>query len=544
MANITPVSELEKWMKARENEQLEFKEAKNNFHFETLVKYVVALANEGGGKLILGVADKHPRHVVGSAMFTNLERTKAGLVERLHIRIDAEKVAHPNGRVVIFHVPARPIGMPIHYKGAYWMRAGEDLVPMTPDQLKRIFDEGVPDFSATICINATVKDLNPKALAAFRRLWQLKSGNTALDSMSDQQLLHDAELLYDDDLTYAALILFGTRQALGRFLAQAEVIYEYRSSEASVEHQIRKEFREGFFAIHDTLWEVVNNRNDVQHIQQGLFMQDLPTFNEKVVREAIMNAISHRDYRLSGSTFICQYPRKLKVTSPGGFPPGITEENILYRQAPRNRRIAEALTKAGLIERSGQGIDKMFIESIREGKAHPEFTGTDDYQVVLTLHGDIQNPHFVQLIEEIGQEQQQSFSLDDFQVLDLAYKSEAIPENLKSRIPNLVEQGLLEQIGRGKGTRYILSKRFYKYLGKKGTYTRKKGLDRQTNKELLLKHIVDNAREGSKLADLKEVLPQLTEPQIQSLLRDLKKEGRIHVKGATKAARWFPKSKS
>ena len=107
------INELQTWMDAREDEHLEFKEAKTNFNFETLVKYCVALANEGGGRMILGVTDKLPRAVVGSRAFPNLERTKAGLIERLQLRVDVEEIQHPNGRVLVFQIPTRPIGVPI-----------------------------------------------------------------------------------------------------------------------------------------------------------------------------------------------------------------------------------------------------------------------------------------------------------------------------------------------------------------------------------------------------------------------------------------------
>src|SRR5439155_11707415 len=128
-------------------------------------------------------------------------------------------------------------------------------------------------------------------------------------------------------------------------------------------------------------------RNDVQHYQDGLFMWDVPTFNERVVREALLNAVGHRDYRSGGSVFVRQFPRKLEIVSPGGLPNGITLANILWRQLPRNRRIAEALSRCGLVERSGQGMDRMFEGCIRESKPRPDFTGTDDYQVSVTLHG-------------------------------------------------------------------------------------------------------------------------------------------------------------
>lgn len=227
------LGQLREWMDDREDEHLEFKEAKNNFHFEKLVDYCVALANERGGTMVLGVTDKRPRRVVGTQAFLDFPRTQAGILERLHFRVIAEEIAHPDGRVLVFRVPSRPIGVPVHYKGAYWMRGGEDLVPMSSDQLKRIFDEAEPDFSAGLCTAAILDDLDPAAIDKFRGLWMRKSGNSALAALPPSQLLADAELMVDGRLTYAALILFGSRPALGRLLAQAEVIFEHRSNEAS-----------------------------------------------------------------------------------------------------------------------------------------------------------------------------------------------------------------------------------------------------------------------------------------------------------------------
>ena len=500
------VEQLEAWMKSKEDEVLEFKEAKRNFHFDMLVRYCVALANEGGGKLILGVTNKRPRRVVGSQAFRNLETVKMQLVDKLHLRIDALEINHPDGRVVIFSAPPRPIGTAIQHDGAYWMRAGESLVPMTPDRLKQIFDEGVPDFSATICEGATFDDLSHEAIKEFRALWRRKSGNEALDVLSDTQLLADASLVTDKGITYAALVLLGTRSSLGKYLAQAEVVFEYRSSKASIEHQVRRECRKGFFLFKDDLWNLINLRNEVQPVQEGLFIRDIPTFNEQVVREAVLNAISHRDYRSGGSVFVRQFPRSLEVVSPGGFLPGVNETNILWRQDPRNRRIAEALAYCGLVERSGQGADRMFRESIREGKPKPDFSGTDAYQVFVKVNGEVQNPQFIAFIERVSNENLVSIAVEDFLLLDLVYRGQAVPDELKTRLPEMVERGVLEKVGRGRGTRYVLSRRFYSYLGKKGAYTRKRGLDRETNKALLLKHVLDNDKEGSRLQDLMQGL--------------------------------------
>ena len=527
-------------MEGKEDEHLEFKEAKNRFDFEELVKYCAAIANEGGGKLILGVTNKRPRRVVDCRAFESLERTKAGLTERLHLRFDIDEIEHPDGRVLVFHVPPRPIGMPIQYRGSYWMRAGEGLVPMTPDRLKRIFDEAGPDFSAEICAHAALSDIDPTAIQRFRAMWQRKSGNEALDKVTDERLLADAELVVDGRLTYAALILLGTRQALGKYLAQAEVIFEYRSSEASIPSQQRKEYRQGFFLFDEDLWNTINLRNDIQHYQDGLFIWDISTFNEMVIREAILNAVSHRDYRLGGSIFVRQFPRKIEIISPGGFPPGITTENILWKQFPRNRRVAEIFAKCGFVERSGQGVNRMFEVCIKESKPRPDFRGTDEYQVSVTFQGEIQDSRFLRFLEQIGKEMLASFTTQDLLVLDLIKREEPVPKELRDRLALLRDREIIEVISRGKGTRYILSRRFYGFLGKRGVYTRKRGLDKETNKALLFKHIQDFQKDGSRLKELTQVLPQLTQNQIQKLLVELKKEGRIRCIGRTNGARWFP----
>ena len=225
------------------------------------------------------------------------------------------------------------------------------------------------------------------SLNTFRVRWAQKSGDARKAAWSYADSLANAELLVDGGVTYAALLLFGTRPALGRHLAQAELVFEYRSSEASGPAAEREEYREGFFAWQDELWARINKRNERQPYRDGLFVMDVPTFDEVQVREALLNAVAHRDYRLGGSIFLRQFAQRLEVVSPGGFPPGITPANVLDQQNPRNRRLAEALGRCGLIERSGQGMNLMFERAIRQGKALPDFAGTGAHEVRLSLPG-------------------------------------------------------------------------------------------------------------------------------------------------------------
>lgn len=536
------IEQLKGLMESAEGEILEFKEAKHNFEFDKLARYCAALANEGGGKIVLGVTDRRPRRVVGSEAFTQPEQTRNGLIQRLFINVDFSIVNHPDGRVLVFHVPTHPIGNPVKFEGIYWSRKADSLVAMDEDRLRTILNEAGNDFSAAICPDAGMMDLDSSAIEDFRMRWIAKSGNQGLTTLTQEQLLSDSEAIVDGGLTYAALILFGTRKSLGKHLAQSEVVFEYRSTDASGPAQQRIELRKGFFCYYNELWNTINLRNDIQHFQAGLFVLDIPTFTERVIREAILNAVSHRDYQLAGSVFIRQFPRRLMVESPGGFPLGITVDNILDRQMPRNRRIADIFCKCGLVERSGQGMNLMFELNIRESKPTPDFTGTDQYQVVLNLSGEVQNPRFLQFLEKIGRETSNLFSTNDFLILDHVHRERRVPDALKTRLDALIEKGIVERFGRGRGAKLILSRRYYSWADEKGAYTRKKGLDRETNKALLLKHIKDNSQSGSRLKELMDVLPALTMPQVQSLIRELKSEGRIHNVGRTRSALWYPGS--
>ena len=529
------LSRLQEWLGAQEGEHLEFKEAKTRFCFDRLAEYCSALANEGGGRIILGVTNRRPRKVVGTQAFRQYEGTRQKLIESLHLGVVAEEIHDPDGRVLVFHVPSRPQGMAVSYKGISYARRGESLVKMSNSRLREIFAESGHDFSADVCPGVSVADLDPAAIEDFRRRWIDKSGNQGLANLPPEQLLTDAEALMDGQPTYAALILFGTHRALGRHLAQAEVVFEYRSSDASGPAQDRREFRQGFFTFYDELWNTVNLRNDKQHYQEGLFVLDIPTFSEHPIREAILNAVSHRNYQLAGSVFIRQYSRRLEVVSPGGLPLGITLENILDRQSPRNRRIAEIFAKCGLVERSGQGMNRIFEDCIRHSKHVPDFEGTDPYQVSLTLRGTVRDPNFIRFLERIGQEKQQTFAISDWQVLNAVSQGEGIPEHCRPHIERLVELGVIERVSRGK---LILSHRYYAFAGRRGAYTRKRGLDRETNKELLLKLIRDSGDLGAGKQELLQVLPTLSAKQVYGLLNTLRGEGKIHLRGRTRGSTW------
>ncbi|MCL2758956.1 MAG: putative DNA binding domain-containing protein [Treponema sp.] len=533
---------IEELLKAPEGEHYEFKEAKNKYDFHTTLKYCCALANCGGGKFVLGISDKRPRKVVGSNAFDQPERTKNGLMEKLQVRVDFQLYNHNSKRVLVFEIASRPIGLPVQVDGVAWSRKGDSLVPMSSKEMQRIFIEGGQDFSDEICKDATIKDLDKGAVEAFRKQWISKTGNKTLKTLSVEQLMIDCGAIINNEITYAALVLFGSKTALRKYLTQAEIIFEYRSKNSAGPAQQRVEFNIGFFACFDAIWDLVNLRNDKQHYQEGLFVLDVPTFNERVVREALLNAVSHRNYQMSGSIFVRQYRDRLVIENPGGFPSGVTTENILNIQSPRNRRIASILALCGLVERAGQGMNLIYELSIKDAKPLPDFSGTDDYFVFLTLNGIILDDRLLLMLKKIDSEKLESMITADLLIINSLFYEQKISKqimgfkNIEININKLIDWGIIEVTGRNK---YVLARSLYESTGKSGVHTRLVGLDKETNKELLLKHIKSNGKKGTPFNELQQVLPSHSRRQIQKLLIELRNENRIFVEGTTKNAKWY-----
>jgi len=186
------VSEL---LNAPEGDHFEFKEAKNRYGFDEAVQYCCAMANCGGGKLVLGITNDRPRKVVGSNAFLQPERTRNDIMDKIHVRVDFQIYEHDGMRILIFEVASRPVGLPVQAEGIAWWRIGDSLVPMPEDVRRAIYDESGNDFSSDICTEATVQDLDVGAIEDFRKRWIKKSGNERISSLPVEQLLFDCEAI-------------------------------------------------------------------------------------------------------------------------------------------------------------------------------------------------------------------------------------------------------------------------------------------------------------------------------------------------------------
>lgn len=516
-----------------EDEHTERKTGGKDFNKDKLYCYISAFANEGGGHLAMGVDDKG--NIVGTAAFKNTNELKHEVLTSVnlsrHLRIEIDEFRPDGKRVLIFTIPSRPQGEAVSYKGAYYMRAGESLETMNFDTILRIREELTNDYSAQVVEGVSFSDLDTAAIEKARELWLLKSQNSRIASMAPHEIVTGLELMDERGVTLAGIILLGSEGTIRRYAPNNELVWEYRRNATDIEFTARKDYKSPFVRYVDNLWAQVDARNDVAHIREGFLIRDIPAFSEEVVREAVLNAIAHRDYQDPGSVYVRQSPEQLLVESPGGFVHGVTPENIIeIASRPRNRRIAEAFQKLGLVERSGQGADKIFLQTIAAGKGLPDYSSTTPYEVKLRVNAQIQDLDFIKYLEKISTETNIRLSAKDYVLLERVRQGAINSINDDEALQRLLDAGLLEKSRHGRYTRPILSKRFYTALNRRGEYTRHKGIDYETKKAIILKHLA-NYKKGY-IEDIEEALSHSVKRQtLYYYLTKLRDAGEVEFVG-------------
>jgi ATP-dependent DNA helicase RecG len=357
---------LEKWLLvSTETENLEFKEAKEQYDTTKLLKYCIALANERGGYIVLGVTDKRPRKVVGSLAWSTpreLNTIKAYIVEQLKFRVEATELQHPDGRVLVFEVPPRPVGQPLAFKGTYLMRAGEDLVPMTPDVLKSIFAEDKQEwFSQPAKSNASSDDVI--ALLDTQTYFELldipypTSRDAVLERLQSQYLIK--QTVQGWTITNLAAILLAKKldafsPALAR-KAPRVVIYEGINK-----LQTRDDTTgiRGYAVGFERLVDFVHSAAPQNRFIEEVVRKEVKMFPKQALRELIANALVHQDFLVTGtSVMIEMYSDRIEISNPGI--PSIKVERFIDEYRSRNEQLADIMRRFGICEEKGSGIDKV-----------------------------------------------------------------------------------------------------------------------------------------------------------------------------------------
>lgn len=488
-----------------------------------ILGYVVALANANGGYLVLGMEDAFPHKVVGTSQCENaLGKLENEIYKALQIPVDAyELFDEQNNRVVVVEIPRHPVGKALRFEDVPLWRSGEELIPMPDKVLFSILQETDPDYSQAICEGVTIDDLDKEAIDILKEKYARKQNNPTFTSLSDRQALSDLKLIEGNKVTNAAVLLVGKAEIIQQNFPQAKVQHEFRTTEGQERFDKRLSFVAPFYILIDQLWKAVNDRNGSVPVQEGAYMFDIPFFNEEVIREVINNAFAHRDYRLASEIVIKQYPTKLSVISPGGFPIGVTLENILtVSSTPRNRLLADVLAATGIVERSGQGMDVIFRLTLSEGKQTPDYSKTNDYQVTAILSATVKDPGFALFIKSIQQELPENQKLSVFDVLTFCAIREGKQPKDKEIAKRLYSMGYLEKRGKTSAIRYILPRRYYELTGNQSEYSELTDWDDEHIWSVLFRYLKKYGT--AKKTDIAKLIGQhISDSQLRRLLERL-----------------------
>ncbi len=543
----------------RESEDhIEFKQAEyGNFAYnggtrsipkerrKCILGYVTALCNEGGGDFILGMHDKYPHKVTGTSQYIDaigaLESkiyNDTGIRPVIYELFEDEQ--NKKGRVVVIHVEGRPVGKLFRFEDVPLMRVGEDLKPMSDEMIYSILQEHEPDFSAEICKGLKFSDLDPDAIKNLKDRYAEKQKNPSFKTLTDRQALSDLHLITGSKITYAALILVGKAEVIHKILPQAAVFLEYRKSEALIPYDNRQYYCAPFYKMVDMLWHDINLRNSKIDVYNNSYIDNIFYFNESVIREAINNAIAHRDYRRSSEIVIKLYPELFVVMNAGGFPLGVTIDNILKVQStPRNRLLSDVLAATGVVERSGQGVDKIFRVTISEGKEKPDYSHSDAFRVELRISSSIQDKAFALFLESEQRDLKEEDKLSVDEVITLANISKGNLQDFpKEIIEKLLRRGLIEKRGKTRAIHYIMAKSYFEFKDDNATYSLYSEWGEQEALPVILQYF--SSFQTAKMKDFAKILePHMTRRQVRSLIERLYSKGILDKDGKGPGTKYF-----
>jgi len=358
---ITP-EQIDVWRAlSSETQTLEFKEAKTQYDSDKLFAYCVAIANEGGGHLIMGIKNKPPRDVVGTVAFPNLVAMAERIFQAVGFRVDIEEVSHAAGRVLVFSIPSRLKGTAYHLDGKYLMRSGESLVPMSEDQLRKIFAEGKPDWleehsKTSLHADEIIRLLDTQTFFDLMKLPYPSDRNGVIDRLMVERLIdHTAD-------TYAIRRLGGLLLAkkLSDFpdLARKAPRVVVYSGKSKLETKLDQIGTMGYAVGFQRLVNFVMSQMPQNEAIQNALRTEIKLVPEIVIRELVANAMIHQDFSITGSSIVVDiYSNRIDISNPGQ--PIVPAERFIDGYQSRNERLADFMRRMRVCEEKGSGIDKV-----------------------------------------------------------------------------------------------------------------------------------------------------------------------------------------
>jgi ATP-dependent DNA helicase RecG len=528
-------------------------EFKSDINDRDLAKAVACLANGDGGVLVIGVEDDGT--VVGAAARhgTNTDPARVAAYIQANtepaLAVDVSVELVDDREIIRIDIPRADPG-PIGTKLGVFTRRVIDTtgkpacVPMTAHEIVSMgmVTRG-QDFAAAVARGAVFNDLDPDEFDRFRKLCHAAGDD--LGGLSDVDILRALGLVpLNDPLSLGAILLFGTEDAVRRWVPNAEFLFQdLRPGNSSANVRIVAPLLRAAEALRD----LIDQRNSVTELMAGMHRVEISLIPSVTRREAVANALVHRDYAALGPTVVQVTATEFVVSNPGGFPPGVTIANILDQSRPRSPLLAAAFKRAGLVERRGKGVNDMFEQQLRAGRDVPDYSRSNAESVVVTVplgHADLDLVRFLLSWEN---QRQQPLSLDELRIVhevkssgsatspEVAEALKLIPATAKSLFGRLVEAGILEARGVGRSRRFHLTARFYDLAQDRNAYVRIKGADPLQQERMVLDYV---SAYGSINRSQAALLCQTTPIQARATLKRLVDDGRLTLQGERRGARY------
>ena len=522
-----------------ENEIVEFKKAENQFDTTKLGKYFSALSNEANlknekfGWILFGVTDD--RKIFGTNINdVRINSYKEEIAKHTTANIsfiDFHRVLYQEKSILLLQIPAAPKGMPIAYKGHYYGRDGEALVPLNIEEIERIRNQvTATDWSAEILSSPTLDDLSKTAIQAAKVQFIVKNPKLKDDikNWDDITFLNKAKITIKGKITNTAILLLGKPESehfLAPSIAKISWILKDRDNiEKDYEH-----FTCPFFLNIQEVYQKIRNLK-YRYLQSGnLFPEEVDQYAPYIIREALNNCIAHQDYAKVGRIIIVEKENGILIfKNSGNFIPQ-SIENVLLNDAPesryRNPFLANAMVNLNMIDTIGSGIKKMFIIQKDKYFPLPEYDFTNN-SVTVTISGKVLDPAYAVKLAQVPE-----LSLEEIIMLDKIQKQKDLKD---IEISILKTKKLIE----GRKPNFHISSLVAQKIDEKSKYIRMKGIDTEFIKEMILQYL-KKFKEGKRVDFEKMLLDKLPETldinqkknRIKNILQIMKKEELIANNG-------------
>ena len=495
------------------------------------------------GWLVFGVQDK-PRKIVGTSYrpdrpgLDSLKREVAHKTTNRITFLDIHELRLPEGRILVFQIPAAPAGVPVAWEGHWYGRDGESIGPLNILEVEQIRGQAMrSDWSAGLCADATLADLDERAIAKARQEYATKNPSKAaeMDTWNDTTFLSKAKVLIGGKITRAAILLLGKDEA-EHFLSPAVARMSWVLRDASGTQLDYEHFGPPFLLNIESVFARIRNLRYRYLADGSLFPTEISKYEPWVIREALHNCIAHQDYTLQGRINVVEEPDALVFTNLGSFIPQ-TVETVIERDAPperyRNPFLANAMVNLNMIDTIGSGIRKMFALQRKRFFPLPDFDLSDPQRVAVRITGKVLDENYTRMLMA-----KTDLDLQDVMALDKVQKRLRLTE-VEFRL--LKSKGLVE----GRRPNLFVAARVAAATGDKAAYIRNRALDKAHYKQLVVAYLRQYRKATREELDqllLDKLSDALSDQQkrnkVRNLLQEMRRDGTIRPTGPRKTAEW------